>query len=145
MSTAAKLAPTRNSGHVLYLSGPISAPNTWVVEQNVRKAEQMHAWCCIYGVPSICVHTMGRAIGDLLTWEQWMRLDIALLHRCHAIYMLEGWEKSAGAQRELEEAQRLGIVVLRSIAEVCEYYGIAAGDGVRRGSVVDFKRTAERV
>jgi hypothetical protein len=129
--TPAMPQPTRNAAHVLYISGPITAATTWVVEQNVRKAEQVYCWCCLYGVPAICVHTMGRFVGDLLTHAQWMDIDLALLRRCHAIYMLPGWEKSAGACEELEEAQRLGLKVLYSIDEVCKYYGIARGAAVR--------------
>ena len=38
-----------------------------------------------------------------------MRVDLAVLSICDAIYMLNNWEDSAGAKRELAEAQRLGL------------------------------------
>lgn len=37
---------------------------------------------------------------DGLTYEEYMKLDIDLLDMCDAIYMLKGWEKSCGANRE---------------------------------------------
>ena len=35
-----------------------------------------------------------------LTYEEFMKFDIFLLNMCDAIYMLKGWEKSRGANRE---------------------------------------------
>ena len=35
-----------------------------------------------------------------LEYEEYMKLDIALLDLSDAIYMLNGWEKSCGANRE---------------------------------------------
>lgn len=43
-------------------------------------------------------------INDLLpkntTYEQYMSISITLLDMCSSIYMLKGWEKSIGANRE---------------------------------------------
>ena len=35
-----------------------------------------------------------------LTYEEYMRFDMFLLNMCDAIYMLKGWQKSCGANRE---------------------------------------------
>ena len=35
-----------------------------------------------------------------LTYEQFMKVDLALLDAADAIFMLEGWENSKGANRE---------------------------------------------
>lgn len=35
-----------------------------------------------------------------LAYEEYMNIDIMLLDMCEAIYMLEGWRKSTGANRE---------------------------------------------
>ena len=34
------------------------------------------------------------------TWEEYMRMSILMLGMCDTIYMLKGWEKSRGANRE---------------------------------------------
>lgn len=43
-----------------------------------------------------------------LTYQEFMRLDIILLDMCDAIYMLKGWEKSCGANREYGYAYGAG-------------------------------------
>lgn len=35
-----------------------------------------------------------------LNYEEFMKLDLVLLDMCDAIYMLDGWENSKGANRE---------------------------------------------
>lgn len=35
-----------------------------------------------------------------MDYEEYMSVDLLLLSMCDAIYMLEGWEKSTGANRE---------------------------------------------
>ena len=34
-------------------------------------------------------------------YDDYMTIDLAMLERCDAIYMLEGWEESGGARKEL--------------------------------------------
>lgn len=45
--------------------------------------------------------------------EQYMKRDVELLLDCHAIVMLKGWEKSAGARLELEIAKQIGLNAYR--------------------------------
>ena len=47
------------------------------------------------------------------THEEYMRMSFELLAMCDAIYMLEGWEESKGANREYGYAVAAGIEVLR--------------------------------
>lgn len=39
-----------------------------------------------------------------LTYEEYMRADIRMLLNCEGIYMLKGWERSAGARCEFHVA-----------------------------------------
>ncbi len=39
-----------------------------------------------------------------LTYEEYMKLDFALIDMCGCIYMMKGWEYSPGASRELSYA-----------------------------------------
>lgn len=50
-----------------------------------------------------------------LPYETWMRLDFAWLRKCEALIRLPG--PSAGADREVQEAHRLGIPVYASVEE----------------------------
>ena len=40
-----------------------------------------------------------------------MKMDLAALEWCDAIYLLRDWEDSPGAIREKEEAERLGLAI----------------------------------
>ncbi len=47
-----------------------------------------------------------------MPWDAYMGAMLPLLRYCDAIYMLRGWEKSAGARIEHEYAVKLGLVVI---------------------------------
>ena len=47
-----------------------------------------------------------------LEYEQYMQIDFLALSFCQGIYLLDDWEQSSGAKRELEEAKRLGLKVI---------------------------------
>ena len=65
---------------------------------------------------------------DGFEYEDYMSLDLLILSRCDAIYLLRDWKNSPGAKRELEEAKRLGLQVLdedsikirRTLNQICE-------------------------
>lgn len=46
------------------------------------------------------------------TWEDFMKRDIQALCDCDAIYMLENWPTSKGAEMELDIAEKLGLRVI---------------------------------
>ena len=46
------------------------------------------------------------------TYEDYMKIDLALLGMCDGIYMLKGWEKSCGANREYGYALASGMRVM---------------------------------
>ena len=50
-----------------------------------------------------------------LTYEEYMKLDLALLDMCEVIYMLEGWKKSFGANREYGYALAKGLKIVEEI------------------------------
>ena len=47
-----------------------------------------------------------------LTYEEFMKFDIFLLDMCDAIYMLKGWQKSRGANREYGYALAMDKIIL---------------------------------
>ena len=47
-----------------------------------------------------------------LSYEEYMKLDLCLLEMCDAIYMLKGWKKSCGANREYGYAIAKDYIVL---------------------------------
>ncbi|USR61585.1 DUF4406 domain-containing protein [Lelliottia amnigena] len=49
---------------------------------------------------------------DGLTQAQYMDICLAMLRCAHAIYMLDGWEKSAGARAEKALAEKLRLEII---------------------------------
>ena len=47
------------------------------------------------------------------TYEEHMKMSLAMLDMCGAIYMLKGWEKSCGANREYGYAMAKDYIILR--------------------------------
>lgn len=46
------------------------------------------------------------------TWKQYMDMSILMLDMCDSIYMLKGWEKSCGANRELGYAMAKDMIIM---------------------------------
>ena len=46
------------------------------------------------------------------TYEQYMKMCFVMLDMCEAIYMIEGWEKSCGANREYGYALAKNMTIL---------------------------------
>jgi len=100
----------------VYISGPITTnPEGW------RECfDQAYAYLKSEGYA--VVHNP-REIGDSLDatfqalgkrpkYGDYMRADLRMLLRCDVIYMLKGWEDSAGARVELSVAQAVGMEVM---------------------------------
>lgn len=50
-----------------------------------------------------------------LAYEEYMKLDMCYLSICNTIYLLKGWEKSCGANREYGYALAKGYRVMREV------------------------------
>lgn len=47
------------------------------------------------------------------TYEQYMKMSFCMLEMCEAIYLLNGWEKSCGANRELGFAMAKDMIIMK--------------------------------
>ena len=47
-----------------------------------------------------------------ISYDEYMQVSMCLLQLCDAIYMLEGWQESNGANMELKRAKELDLLVL---------------------------------
>ncbi len=100
---------------VVYIAGPFRGENSWLVEQNVRRAERLAMQVALRGAMPLCPHTNTRFFNGTLPDEFWLDGTLELLRRCDAVSLVGGWEKSAGARGEVEEAKRLGIPVFKTL------------------------------
>ncbi len=107
---------------VIYVAGPFRGSNAWVVEQNIRRAEELsYAVDLLGGCIALCPHTNTRFFNGTLTDEFWLDGTLELLRRCDAVITTDDWQRSSGARNEVAEAYRLGIPVYHHIESLKEF------------------------
>lgn len=93
----------------IYISGKISGLSTRDYLLRFHKAEQMLRAA---GNEVINPASIGLMLPQTFLHPDYMDIDIMLLSKCDAIYMLNGWEDSEGAQEEHEYAEREGLDII---------------------------------
>lgn len=48
---------------------------------------------------------------DLLDRDDWLAIDLKVLEKCDAIFMMPGWRRSEGARMEYEKAKELELTI----------------------------------
>lgn len=88
---------------VIYLSGPISGVPLFVAEASFEELEQKART----QFPSAKIVNPIKELlyKDSISYEEYMRVDIASLSKCTHIYMMKGWNNSKGAKNELNIAR----------------------------------------
>lgn len=51
------------------------------------------------------------------TYEEYMQMSLTMLEMCGAIYMMKGWEKSCGANREYGYALANDYIILSEVSD----------------------------
>lgn len=87
----------------VYLSGKITGDSNYRQKFNA-KTEDLLSYGYVVFNPAV--------LPDGFEYEDYMDLDLLILSRCDAIFLLRDWKSSLGAKRELEEAKRLGLQIL---------------------------------
>ena len=94
----------------VYLSGKMTGLEKEVYEKNFQQAELFYR-ACGYDVVNPCnLSAIVLERKPNADYEDFMKEDLKALSGCTHIAMLEGWETSCGAKRELAEAKRLGLI-----------------------------------
>lgn len=114
---------------LVYISGPYRAYNkdgsysVNGIHDNIERARRVAGKYWGKGYAVICPH-MNTAYMDTEPERAAVFLDgdLEMVRLCDAIVMMDGWEKSEGAKRELEEAEANALEVIydHEPAEVVE-------------------------
>ena len=99
---------------IIYVSGPYRADTENEVFENIIRARSAPYKLWHEGWAVICPHTNTMFMGSMLSGEDsimFIEGDLEIVKRCDAIYMLKGWEKSEGAEMELDVASERGLDV----------------------------------
>lgn len=102
----------------VYLSGKITGDSNYRQKFNAMTEELLSYGYVVFN-PAV--------LPDGFEYEDYMDLDLLILSRCDAIFLLRDWKSSPGAKRELEEAKRLGLQILteddlkirRTLIQIC--------------------------
>lgn len=92
----------------IYISGPITGIEDYM--KNFDKAEKELKSVGFSVVnPAKVLSQMPADTG----YEEYMKMSMIMLSMCSHIYMLKGWEKSTGANREFGYALATDITIMR--------------------------------
>lgn len=106
-----------------YIAGAYTADNTWIREQNIRRAEEVALNLAMVGIAPNCPHTQSRFFFGCQTEEFWLEATMELMRRSDMVVLVKGWEYSSGTLGEIKEANRLGIPIYMNVRD--------AVDGIR--------------
>ena len=103
----------------VYLSGKITGDSNYRQKFSTMTEELLSYGYVVFN-PAV--------LPDGFECSDYMALDLLILSRCDAIFLLRDWKKSSGARLEYEEAKRLGLQVLteddlkirRTLNQLCE-------------------------
>jgi hypothetical protein len=98
----------------VYVAGPYTKGN---VEQNVLNAIDASSELISIGLAPFCPH-LSHYVDQIHphSWKQWMDIDIEFLIDCDIVLRIPG--ESKGADFEVNEAHKLGMLVVYSIDEI---------------------------
>lgn len=93
---------------LIYIAGPYSAPIKKAVQKNIDHACTERDKLVAAGWSVICPHA-NTAHMDNSNPGTFYKMDLTMLARCDAIYVLKGYAQSIGARMELEAALAWGL------------------------------------
>lgn len=105
----------REKKKVVYVGGPYRAKDHWLIEKNIRAAEELalRVWAT-KRASAVCPHTMCRYYQGHLEDDLWLNGLLDILSVCDALLLVDGWEKSEGTIEEIRLAQSLGMPIFYS-------------------------------
>lgn len=111
---------------VVYVAGPFRGPNSWEIEQNIRRAEALSLEVWKLGAAALCPHCNTRFFQGAADDSVWLDGDLELLARCDSVLMTPDWERSSGARTEHEFAKSRGIDIFYTLTELGAWLALAA-------------------
>lgn len=103
---------------VVYIAGPFRGPDSWVIENNIRRAEALALEVWRLGAAAICPHANTRFFQGAAHDDVWLDGDLAILAKCDAMLMTEDWTRSSGARAEEALARDRGVPVFYALGDL---------------------------
>jgi len=114
----------------IYVAGKLSDQTVGDEEANRSSARSTSEMLWRIGYRAICPHSMlglptPKAMDDNdhydISREEIMRTCLEVLSTCDCIFLMNNWRRSSGSIREYQQAQRLGLAVIRDYDEARHY------------------------
>ena len=96
---------------LLYIAGPYRGDSASKIDDNIHRAREVAKLVWEQGDCAICPHLNTAHMDGLVPDKQFLNGDLEILRRCDGIVMMENWNRSEGAKRELRVARRRKIPV----------------------------------
>ena len=102
---------------MLYIAGAYRGATRELVEANIKRARDAAIECANAGVAFFCPHTHADPINveAHAPDELYLKIGLRMLDVCTAVYLVPGWEKSAGTAVEIERAEMMGLPVFTDL------------------------------
>lgn len=114
---------------VIYVAGPFRAASEscpghqdmMKVQQNIMRAIELSLEVWKLGAAAVCPHANTMFFTGAAPDSVWLKGDIAIMLRCHAVLMTPDWERSSGARHERDVALERGLPVFDSLQELAAW------------------------
>lgn len=110
-----------NLGPRVYIAGRYRGKTAWRVRQNVHAALETALDVAKAGALPRIPHTMYHGLDGELSDEWFLAATMDMQRECVAVFLVPGWEDSAGTADEIDEAMRLEQRVFTSIVDLTEW------------------------
>lgn len=107
---------------VVYIAGPFRARTAWGFAENIRAAERLGLEVARNGMMPLIPHANTAHFHGELPDQFFLNGTMELLRRCDAVIVTPNWAMSSGARDEVDEAERLGIPVFVSVADLAKHF-----------------------
>ena len=104
---------------IVYIAGPYTGKSYKEIDNNIANARKWAVKLAEYEIGFFCPHLNSAHFEEHapgVPESFWKELDIKLLKACDAVLVIEGWERSKGAQTEALEATRLELPIFNTLS-----------------------------
>lgn len=97
---------------LVYIAGPYTGRSHLEIERNILEAREAGALVAKLGYMPVIPQCNSAFFDDVGDTDFWYAGTLALMKRCDAVVVTARWQQSNGAQREVQEAQAIGLPVV---------------------------------
>ena len=112
--------PTKQKIPVVYVAGPYRAATRELIAENIAVARSVAVATARLGWFPLCPHTNTAHFDDDIPGQDQFFLDgtLALMERCDAVVLINGWRYSAGTLGEVHRARELGMPIFACLEDL---------------------------